>query len=322
MHILLITIPFYEYIPKIKQSIEINLTADVDVFFLYKKRNIFDYALDLVTKGYYTKKMQKKEQRCYFESFNDNYYDYILVIVGRGLDQCIFKAMLSHQKKAKCILYLWDNIDRIEEFNWMKSVFKYIYTFDDVDAKKYNLLMLPLFYCEEFEYKDEVKEYDLFFTGYNHTDREKIIHKILPYFCHGNLFVLLNTTRRKQILKMIRNHELKKPFYIQYKAISLKDNAEISKKSKIVLDMPFPGQNGLSIRTIETIASKAKLITTNSNVKKYNFYNESNICVIDRDNPIIDVDFIQKPFIQYSDSFIEKYSLNEWVRKLFCENTF
>lgn len=55
---------------------------------------------------------------------------------------------------------------------------------------------------------------------------------------------------------------------------------------------------------------------------KYDFYNGSNVCVIDCDNPIIDVDFIKKPFIQYSDSFIEKHSLNEWVRKLFCENTF
>ena len=52
---------------------------------------------------------------------------------------------------------------------------------------------------------------------------------------------------------------------------------EIFSDSRCILDAPQAGQVGLTIRTIECLGAKRKLVTTNSDIKNYDFYNENNI---------------------------------------------
>ena len=44
---------------------------------------------------------------------------------------------------------------------------------------------------------------------------------------------------------------------------------KIFKESRCVLDAPQAGQTGLTIRTIECLGAKRKLITTNKDIVKY-----------------------------------------------------
>ena len=82
---------------------------------------------------------------------------------------------------------------------------------------------------------------------------------------------------------------------------------EIFKESNCILDAPQAGQTGLTIRTIECLGAKRKMITTNKDIKKYDFYNESNILVFDGK---IDkeCDFFKNPFIELNEEIYKKYS--------------
>ena len=86
----------------------------------------------------------------------------------------------------------------------------------------------------------------------------------------------------------------------------------IFKASKCILDAPQAGQTGLTIRTIECLGAKRKMITTNKDIKKYDFYNESNILVfegsIDKNSK-----FFTTPYVEVSDDVYKKYSLREWL---------
>ena len=94
---------------------------------------------------------------------------------------------------------------------------------------------------------------------------------------------------------------------------------EIFDNSKVVLDINHPLQFGLTMRTIECIGAEKKLITTNKNIKDYDFYNPNNILIIDRENINIDMSFFEKEYQTLPDELYKKYSLTNWLRNIFME---
>ena len=58
-----------------------------------------------------------------------------------------------------------------------------------------------------------------------------------------------------------------------------------------------------------------KLITNNSSVVEYDFYNPKNIFVIgQRSNDELNA-FIETPYEPVSDSIVEKYTFSSWVKR-------
>lgn len=319
MRVLFISIPFYEYINKIKLSIERELDADVDLFICNEP---------LVGSAYWQNKLSKRDiaaekellkQTSFFEKVEDDRYDYIFVLVGRGLNKECFENFLERQKTAIKILYLWDDVKRVNEFMWLSALMDRVYSFDDIDCETYGLNFLPLFYCREYLYSNEDKQYDFSFTGFLHTDRERILEEFLNIFPKERYswYANLKTTRKHIIWKKIKSPSYRKPWYIQYNTIGMDENASVLKKTKVVLDTPHDGQNGLSMRTMEALASNTKIVTTNKNIEKYDFYNDNNIFIIDRKNILVDEKFIKTPYLTNNKQVVAKYSLDNWVKIIF-----
>lgn len=65
---------------------------------------------------------------------------------------------------------------------------------------------------------------------------------------------------------------------------------------------------------------KRKLVTTNSDIKNYDFYNENNILIysepIDLDSP-----FFKNEYEELSDALYEKYSLKNWLITMIGKET-
>ena len=88
-------------------------------------------------------------------------------------------------------------------------------------------------------------------------------------------------------------------------------------RAKTTLDVPYSPQQGLTTRSFEALGCKTKIITTNKNIVKYDFYNEANICIVDYDSPFVDINWIQKPYKEYSASILQKYTLEKWLEDIF-----
>jgi len=90
---------------------------------------------------------------------------------------------------------------------------------------------------------------------------------------------------------------------------------KIFEDSKYILDAPQKGQTGLTIRTIECLGAKKKLITTNKDIINYDFYNENNILVFDgeinKDSP-----FFVNEYEDIDAYIYEKYSLKNWLKTM------
>lgn len=315
--ILFVTIHFREYIDRIKNAIEAEMDSTVDIIFCDYKNYWINWIINRFPGKSVADKINHRNQNRQFAKIPDDYYDYIFVLVGRGLDCEKFCNFVQRQKKAKKILYLWDDIRRVDEFEDIKNCFDDIVSFDADDCEKFKIRFLPLFFCEEYRYNGEIKDIDFSILGAIHTYREDLLDKLQSIFTKDryNWYAILSTTRfhiwKSKILGM------KVYDFIKAKELSISEAAMISKKSKVVIDMPHLSQKGLSIRTIESLAAHAKMITTNNAISKYDFYNSDNVCIIDVHNPVIPDSFLNSEYVEPDEKIVEKYSLKNWVRALF-----
>ncbi len=107
---------------------------------------------------------------------------------------------------------------------------------------------------------------------------------------------------------------------LSFKSLTINDIVDIYAQSEIVLDINHPSQRGLTMRTFEVLGAKRKLITTNKHIKNYNFYNQNNILVIDREDIDLDFNFFKNSFQEYSKDIYDMYSIDGWLQSLFFKN--
>lgn len=310
---------FFGYELKIKKKME-EFGAVVDFFDERSITSAFERALLKINPGIFEWKSRK-----YYRSIlqkNQKDYDYIFFIKADMVPTKILQEIRNNYPNTKLCLYLYDSVKNIPGILNKLPYFDIKYSFDRLDCFAFPELKLrPLFFADEFR-KDTAKEknykYDISFCGTIHSDRYKIIKQIEQICLLKNYrvywFGYLQSKFMYYFYKATKSefkNTILKTF--QYNKLNSKDIADIVDNSKIVLDVQHPKQTGLTMRTIEMIGMKKKILTTNKEIKEYDFYKPENICVIDRNNIEIREDFLELPYKELDKDIYEKYSLSNWV---------
>ena len=85
--------------------------------------------------------------------------------------------------------------------------------------------------------------------------------------------------------------------------------------SKSILDIVNPNQSGLTLRVMESLFFKKKLITNNLFISEYDFYNSQNIFILGKDREEDLHDFINSNYIDVDDSIVTSYDYHNWVKR-------
>lgn len=282
--------------------------------------------------GRIDKRLIKKDTNKYYKEkviprINEKEYNYVFVIVGMTFSFFpeMIKEIRKRNSKAKFIMYQWDGEENLPFVKEIQPFFDDVYTFDRVDAltnEKYKFL--PLFYSNY--YKDvgekniEKFEYDVSYIGTAHPQKiykvnemSKIFSKKLKkQFIYHYMPSKLKYYYHKLTSKEYRNVKLND---LKMEKLPLEKTMEVFEKSKCIFDAPQKGQKGLTIRTIECLGAKRKLITINEDIKNYDFYNEKNIYIYNGkldENSI----FFTSEFEELPQEIYEKYSLKNWLKTM------
>lgn len=253
----------------------------------------------------------------------DKNYDYIFFIKCESPLKKDLELLKRAFPNAKFILYMYDSISNIKYYSMKKQYFDDIFTFDYEDAiSNYEMKFRPLFYLDCYSgEKKENNEYEYCFIGSCHSDRPKIINNLLSQVDQkNNYFRMYVPSKIVNIIKTIFDkdfRELKKKNIITLEKISSEEVSNIYGKSKIIIDIQHPLQSGLTMRTIEVLGLKKKMITTNEGIKKYSFYSKNNIEILNRKNPIISDSFIETNYEELDTQVYEDFSLDNWVTEIF-----
>ena len=106
-------------------------------------------------------------------------------------------------------------------------------------------------------------------------------------------------------------HEMQ---YEQYKQCADENIRNIS-QSKALVDILQTGQYGITLRTYEALVNKKKLVTNNTQIKKYPFYAKENIFILGEDEISTLKTFIKMPFNDFYDFSI--YMIENWITDFF-----
>ena len=251
-----------------------------------------------------------------------NAYDIVFVIRGGILSSTVMDKIKQNIPNAKYVMYQWDS-NRQSKYENIIKYFDVVKTFDMEDSDKYELEYLPLFYSRQYdELKNNKnnKQFDIVFFGAYHSDRLDIIKKTIN-FCDKNnltfnhhLYITKMGLFRQLVLGNIKFKDLK--LFKTY-TVNIPEIIDVYSKSFSVLDIELNIQNGLTMRTFETLGAGLELITTNKNIQNEPFYNQQNVMIIDRLNYQVDLNFFKIDF--FDDGDFTKYSLRNWFNSLFKE---
>jgi hypothetical protein len=260
----------------------------------------------------------------YYKKNINDFFTQILVISAESLSYENICYLREKTKANKLILYMYDSLKNKKRLLPVIEFFDKCLTFDPDDAKKYNFIFRPLFFTSGLDGNELISgKYNISFIGTGHSDRAMIVEAIksqckilgLSYF----IYLYLQSPLIYYFYKMLNGKKFKKiqKEYFYYRPLEYNEYVAISECSDVILDIEHPKQKGLTMRTLEMLGKNKKIITTNKNIAEYDFYKSTNICIIDRNNPVINKNFFENKYEKLPARLYYKYSIYGWLEEIF-----
>lgn len=252
--------------------------------------------------------------RIFLESWFNNLTDYSLIIImdSSKTASTLYKTLRNLGYSGRICYYFWNTVKGDRKAADPRSINRReceLWSFDPRECQEYNMHFNPSFYSREF-----VKMV-------NPRPNPKSTERPCAYFMgleKGRLSKILSV---RDALNAV---EVRTKFYVvkddtsnsgfdYSKAITYKENLRMVAESDIVVEITKPGQDGVTIRTLEALFFGKKLITDNQSVRSLNLYRENNVYIIDDSFPEGLASFIKTPYVKPSDKLLDYYSLESWL---------
>jgi hypothetical protein len=247
----------------------------------------------------------------------------VFVINGQSFLEKHILLMREQFCKAEFVLFLWDAMANFPYSAKMLHLFDRRYSIDRGDvANDKRLSFLPLFYFPSSvsTQNGQVKNKQVAFVGTAHPGKMSNILTFLETAKKSGLPTNFYLYLQSKVV-WIYYHFVYKDFRrtsskdFQYKKITTKETFDIYDGSEYVFDAPREHQVGLTMRTFECLGMRKKLITTNQDIKHYDFFNPENIYIFDGKNlDFSNIFFTSSVFKDIPSEIREKYTSAYFVQ--------
>lgn len=210
------------------------------------------------------------------------------------------------------IAYLYDALAR----NPAEKVLPYfdkIFSFDKNDIAKHGFQETTNYNYLPEKKSQTTPELDLIYIGSYDERMEKLdgLANKLDGLRKKYSFIIIGKKAWKK--KLVQ----KKGFLFGTERIPHSELPQYYDRAKVILDLVREGQSGLSFRVFEAMALKKKIITTNSYITQYDFFNPENILVLNANMSNMTEEFFETPYQDLPREIYEKYTIQNWVGKIF-----
>ncbi len=228
-------------------------------------------------------------------------YDIILIIRPDILNNAALGMLRSRANYF--VAYYWDVVSFFPRKLAIRKYFDKIFSFDPADCNHYGFYFLSNFYYYEKETPIAYQVYNISTYDYRKDFIEKIAERLQQLhisFC----------------LKAV-HHAPFQNIYITYlpEVLNYREMLSEIAATQVLLEVQKKEQRGLTFRPFEALGLNKKLITTNPEIRKYDFFDENNILVLEYTDeaPEIPADFFFTPYKPVEKEKREKYHLKNWI---------
>ncbi len=291
-----------------------SICPNITVRHIYRRRNKIERLFFKLSEH-----ISAIDENIWYGDWRDRIGEYDTVIIYDGIrSPSLIKYIRRRNQRARIIIYYYNTFtdkDRNAPHRY-RDLGVELYTFDSVAAQKYNMNFKPYFYEHEQEATIALNkhlpiEYDALFFG---SDKGRL-GKVLE------LKKMLNTvglTTKISVYANKRKHysDQEKQFLVKgwadYSAI-----AEATSRSRAIIDIVAKGQAGLTLRPMEALFMRKKLITDNTAIVNYDLYAKDNVFILGQDDPGRLKSFVTSPYIPVREAILNNYRQETWLEGFF-----
>lgn len=269
---------------------------DVENVFDYYKKNGYSTLSRIFRKIFI--KLNCPLESIFYGSWKKYIYNYdIVILFDSGCTQNIPKYIKRKNKNIKIIFWYWNSLDEHKNNLFSSNYIDEMWSYNRFDCKNYNLKYNPQFYLKKSFVSKKEDATDILFLGKDKGRKQNILN-LKEIFEKNNLecnFYIIESSKD----------------YMDYETYLEKLN-----NSKCVLDYNYSLPCGITLRPLEAMYYEKKLITNNTDIVNYKFYNHNNIFVLGEDNIENLENFIKSPYKKISKDIMDYYSFNSWLSRI------
>jgi hypothetical protein len=242
------------------------------------------------------------------ESTKGKTYDTIIIVRP---DLFFDSQLLKLKSRTKYFAaYYHDSINNIERKKDVIHFFDKVYAYEKKDVNDYNLNFLANFIYLDNYATDHPIDYDGF-TIMSKDYRFKTLENVAHFFNKKgiNYKFLVHSDKEQPESDIVTNITRRQ---------NNKEVLQHISKCKFIVDIHKYGiQDGLTFRVFESLFFEKKLITSNQDIKTYDFYNPNNIHVIEPNTTVnIPDTFFSTPYQSLPKDIYQKYHYTNWINTI------
>jgi len=254
-----------------------------------------------------------------------------------GIENIYHLTMLMYHNKnvERHVLWFWNPISSLGVNVYDKWIYLYLFipllklvgvelwSFDKSDVDKYKLIYHPQIHNSVnllhsvnemgiLKRSYEVNEHSFLFVGKDKGRLNKLVD-VKDRLSELNVYCELYITSDEKKMYSSKDSLILKQDSLSYTEY-LKKAAGFSG----LIDFVQAGQSGVTLRALEALFLKKKLITNNKCIKDYDFYHPSNIFVIDEvvDDKLL-LSFLKSGFVDITPDVLAKYDVGHLLNSVF-----
>jgi hypothetical protein len=236
---------------------------------------------------------------------------FLIIVFDSEIEHYFCEYLQRYFSGKQFVLYYWNTIDNTKEMELAKYRSKWdIFSFNPDDCRKYHLKYNRLFFPipENYRIPDSVKiKQDIFFAGADKGRFDRILAITHEFDKIGLSYKIICPMKKGVNKKNIFTDP------VSYEEILIEDI-----HSRAILDINYNDTYGMTMRELEALFFRKKLITDNNRITERDFYHEDNIFLIDYTKPDAFSDlkyFLEKPFFPVNEEVINGYYFDAWLRR-------
>jgi len=219
----------------------------------------------------------------------------------------------ARRNSVRCYGYHWDGVSRFPGVEGRLKYFRRFYVFDPVDARPTEgVLHADNFWFDRIasDSSSAKPDVDVYYVG-TYDGRAPFLLRTLERLRHHGqtlraIIAGQNPGPRPEIAGVS----------FPEKGITYSENLDLLPSARVILDVPhLDVHQGLSLRVFEALGAGKKLITTNPQVLRCDFYHPDNIHLLTDDDAAL-ARFLSVPAVPVAPELRLRHGFSAWLRRV------
>lgn len=234
-----------------------------------------------------------------------NDFDTVIVHASK-ITPPVVKFIRRKSKEIRIIVWYWNPVEKSVGLEEFRDDNVEIWSFDEYDCEKYKLKSNTQYYFNDVVLPKTNDHKDVFFVGGDKGRIGELISLKKQFDAQGisNYFHITSTGKENSDYREFYSNRISYDEVLNHIA-----------SCKVIVDYVSDNQSGLTLRPLEALFFKKKLITNDKSIENRDFYHKENIFIVGKDDFIDLKSFVKSPYREVDEDLLNRYDFTEWINR-------